>query len=325
MKSKIMTGFFIAAVLLIQSATVISNGSNVHKDGQSTESAQTPPPGIMFSTILNNVGVTANNGWFQLGNQMQNVFMPDGSTGKVVLSKSDGSEFCHWEWTLDTFGLRPPYKLFAFKQPLNPDGSNFDQMNMKITTPGNYQLDFFRGETKFYTFPFSVSKLEPENPFDGTTAYFVDGAWNDWGYLLYSDANPEQNLIWKIWLRERSFGHKDRKVRVEIVRDADRKLICQNRENMTFSFRKDWVRYSFDMINPPIKTSGGAYFKAKDLLAVDGAYTLKMTIDSQVYGTWKFRVAGGKLNYTDRTERGKAGSLNFVEGGKDAWWYERVK
>ncbi len=282
-------------------------------------------PGIMFSTLLNNVSVNARSGWLKLGNQMQNVFMPDGSTGKAVLSKTGGAEFCHWEWTLDEFGLKPPYKLFSFKQPLKPGGGNFDVRELKLTTPGSYTLDFFKGETKMYTFPFSVTTLEPADPFDGQTMYFAEGPWNDWGYLNYRDADPENNLLWKIWLREKSFKRADHKIKIEIVRDSDRKLICQTRDGMTFSFQNEWVRHEFDMVNPPVKTSGGAYFKAKDLLAVDGGYTLTMTMDGKEYGKWKFKVVGGKPEYTGRTVRGSADALTFVEGGKDAFWYERVK
>ena len=301
-----------------------SGGTNRIANGDITKisAVQEYPPGIMFSTLLKNVAVNASGGYFKLGNQMQNVFLPEGSTGKVVLSRAGGSEFCHWKWTLDGFGLRPPYKLFAFKQPLNPDGSNFDISNMKLTVAGDYVIDFYIGEKRFYTFPFSVKTLEPANPFDGKTMYFTDGAWNDWGYLYYPDANPEQNLIWKVFLRERSFKRTSHKVNVEITRDNGNKLICQSRPNTTHSFRNDWVRYDFDMVNPPVKTSGGAYFKAKDLLKVDGGYTLTMKIDGALYGKWKFKVIGGKFNYTGKTVRG-ADPLTFVEGGKDAWWYKR--
>ena len=286
---------------------------------------QTYSPGIMFSTLLENVNVNARGGYFKLGNQMQNVFVPDGSTGRAVLSRANGTEFCHWKWDLDTFGLRPPYKLFSFKNPLNPDGSNFDYSNMKLTQPGKYVMDFYIGEKRFYTFDFSVRTVEPANPFDGATLYLTDGPWNDWGYLFYPDADPSQNLIWKVWLREATHTRASHKVRVEIVRDKDKKLICQSRENTSYSFRNDWVRYSFDMVNPPVKTSGGAYFKAKDLLAVDGGYTLTMKIDGAVYGVWKFRVEGGKFNHTGQTVRGTADPMTFVEGGKDAFWYKREK
>ncbi len=281
------------------------------------------PPGIMFSTLLDNVKVNANGGYFKLGNQMQNVFMPDGATGKLVLSRANGTEFCHWNWKLDGFGLRPPYKLFGFLNPLNQDGTFFDYSKMKLTEPGDYKLDFYLGDKRFYTFGFRVRTVEPANPFDGERLYLTDGPWNDWGYLFYGDADPSQNLLWKIWLREPTHERKSHDVRIEIVRDKDKKLICQSRENTSYRFQNDWVRYSFDMVNPPVKTSGGAYFKAQDLLAVDGGYTLTMKIDGAVYGTWKFRVEGGKPSYTGQTVRGTADPLTFVEGGKEAFWYER--
>ena len=285
--------------------------------------AQAYPPGIMFSTLLDNVNLVARDGSFRLGNQMQNVFMPDGATGKVVVTRGNGKEFGHWNWKLDGFGLRPPYKLFGFLQPLKPDGSVFDYSQIKINEPDNFTMDFFIGDKKFYTFPFSVRTVEPENPFDGKTIYLIDGAWNDWGYLYYADADPSQSLIWKIWMREPTHKRPRHEVRVAVVRDKDKKLICQSRENTTHSFRNEWVRIGFDLVNPPVKTSGGAYFKAQDLLAVDGGYTLTMKIDGTLYGTWKFAVEGGKLKYTGRTVRGTADTMTFVEGGKDAFWYKR--
>ncbi|MFZ1702531.1 MAG: hypothetical protein WBO10_07020 [Pyrinomonadaceae bacterium] len=322
------------SLIIVLSISGSSAAEKANTDGNTVKGAvpeakgvpdrfQQYPPGIMFATLLNSVKVNSRDGWLRLGNQMQNVFMPDGSTGKVVLSKADGSQICYWEWGLDGFGLKPPYKLFGFKQPAKPGGSRLEMADQKLTQPGKYVLDFYRGENKFYTFPFSIKTLSPDNAFDGNAIYLVDGAWNDWGYLFYSEADPEQNLVWKVWLRETEFTKKDHKVRIEVTRDKDKKLICQNRENTTNRFQHDWVRYDFDLVNPPVKTSGGAYFKAKDMLAVDGAYTLRMTMDGKPHGVWKFSVAGGKLNYTGKTVRGTADTMTFVEGGKDAWWYLR--
>lgn len=328
--------FAVWLVLLIcglASAAEYSNKVNkankikgIETNGKRTESVfpQTYPPGIMFSTLLENVKLLARDGSFRLGNQMQNVFMPDGKTGKAVISKSDGKTLFYWDWKLDTFGLKPPYKLFGFQQPLNPDGSRLEYTKLKLTEPGDYRVDFNIGENKFYTMPFSVRILEPSDPFDGEKRYLLDGPWNDWGYLYYANAEPTQNLVWKIWMREASFKQPDHKVTVDVVRDKDKKLICQSRPNTTKNFRNEWVRHEFDLVNPPVQTSGGAYFKAQDLLSVDGGYTLTMKIDGVQYGVWKFNITGGKPAYTGQTVRGTADSLTFIEGGKDAFWYKRV-
>ncbi|QQS42039.1 MAG: hypothetical protein IPM63_03590 [Acidobacteriota bacterium] len=281
------------------------------------------PPGVMYATLLDNVTVIAKTGEFRLKNKMQNVFVPEGATGRAVLS-SGGKEVWHWDWKTDAFGLRPPYKLFGFSQPFNPDGSLVSYDDLKLTKPGDYVFDLYLGNEKMYTMPFSLRVKQPDDPFDGGALYLTDGPWNDWGYLFYSEADPEQNLAWKIWLRAEENSSTRKEIRVEVKRDKDGKLICENRRNTSTSLRSDWVRHSFDLVNPPVKTSGGAYFKAKDLLAVDGGYTLTMTVEGKPYGTWKFKVAGGKLSHTGRTVRGEADPLRFIEGGKDAWWYSKV-
>ncbi|MCO6510590.1 MAG: hypothetical protein J5I65_07330 [Aridibacter famidurans] len=281
------------------------------------------PPGVMYATLLDNVTVIAKTGEFRLKNKMQNVFVSEGATGRAVLS-SGGKEVWHWDWKTDAFGLRPPYKLFGFSQPFHPDGSLVSYDDLKLTKPGDYVFDLYLGSEKIYTMPFSVRVKQPDDPFDGGALYLTDGPWNEWGYLFYSEADPEQNLAWKIWLRAEENSSTRKEIRVEVKRDKDGKLICENRRNTSTSLRSDWVRHSFDLVNPPVKTSGGAYFKAKDLLAVDGGYTLTMTVEGKPYGTWKFRVEGGKLNHTGRTVRAGADPLTFIEGGKDAWWYSKV-
>ena len=80
-----------------------------------------------------------------------------------------------------------------------------------------------------------------------------------------------------------------------------------------------------DMIFPPKGSSGGGYFKAKDLVGTDGKYKLTMKLDGKSYGEWKFAVSGGKPVPVGRAARGKADPLSFVEGGRDAFWFEQVK
>lgn len=316
--------FLIAGLAVAAAHSDKTEGGEINGNRHESVFPQTFPPGIMYSTLLDNVNLLARDGSFRLGNKMQNIFMPDGKTGTAVVSKSDGKTVFYWDWKLDTFGLKPPYKLFGFQQALNADGSRVEYPQIKLTEPGAYKIDFLIGEKKFYTMPFSVRILESADPFDGNKRYLFDGPWNDWGYLYYADADPSQNLVWKIWMREASFKQPRHKVSVDVVRDKDKKLICQSRQNTSKSFRNEWVRHSFDLVNPPVKTSGGGYFKAQDLLSVDGGYTLTIKIDGVQYGVWKFNITGGKPAYTGQTVRGIADPLTFVEGGKDAFWYKRV-
>lgn len=280
----------------------------------------TYPPGIMFAGLLNNLHFQSENGFFNLGNQMQAVFLPEGTKGHVLLKKADGSEICKYPFSLEL--IKAPYMRFDFLQPINLKTGQ-SSPNMVMKEPGYYVLEFYADNALFYKFPFGISKVSSEDPFAGGDVYVLEGAWSDWAYLFYSEANPEQSLVWKVWLRHKGRGEKDLKIKIEVTRDKDKKLICTSRGDMTHSVRAEWVRFEFDLINPMELTSGGAYFKAKDLLAVDGGYTLTMKIDGKIYGVWKFNIAGGKLQPVGQAERGKANPLTFIEGGKDAFWFKK--
>ncbi|MBW2264540.1 MAG: hypothetical protein JRG91_21450 [Deltaproteobacteria bacterium] len=282
------------------------------------------PPGIMFSTLLDNVKMQSGTGYFMIDNKLQAVFIPDKSSGSILLSKADGAKLYRYDWEGEL--IKQPYVRLAIKgtTDLKKGEKVYDYPVLGV---GDYVLDFFLGEDRFYTYPFSVSKKASPDPFLGGDLFFLEGAWSDWSYLYYSNADPEKNLIWKVWLRHQSHEvvRKDADIHIEIIggKGKKKKVLCQSRPNKSYSLPRDWARFSFDMVNPPVKTSGGEYFKAKDLLAKDGKYTLVMKLDGKAYGKWKFEVKGGKLQYTGLTERGKADPLTFIEGGRDAWWYRK--
>jgi len=278
------------------------------------------PPGLSYSSVLNGVKLLSKKAQFRL-HHIQATFLPgDNPAGYTILRTADGKEICRFNWKSQK--LKEPYRLLDFWEVTDLRSGKKVPGGLALSQPGDYVLDFYLPDEHFYTFPFSISKLSGADPFAGGDFLFLDGDWSKWGYLYYRDADPTKSLQWKVWLRNKEAKpNADVKIRIEVKRDGDGALVCTNRKNMTFGLRPEWVRAEFDLIFPMEGTSGGRYFKAKDLLVTDGAYTLTMKIDDKPYGTWKFAVAAGKLNYTGRTERGKADPLTFIEGGRDAWWY----
>ena len=193
----------------------------------------------------------------------------------------------------------------------------------RIALPdGDYTLDFYLKSGKFYSFPFSVAGVIGGAGAGKST--LLNGDWNNWGYLLYAGADPDQQLVWKVWLRSGTPG-RDQGFKVSVVTTPLEKsrLMCTSRPNVTTSVRTEWDRREFDFIHPMQGTSGGAMFYARELLGADGAYTLKMDIDGRHYGTWRFRVQGGRLVKTGRADPATADPLRFIDGGADAWWYCR--
>jgi hypothetical protein len=281
-------------------------------------------PGLSFSSVLNGVDLLAKDGQFRL-HHIQATFLPDDcKEGFTVLRTADGTEICQFDWRPET--LEKPYSLLGLYKTTDLRNGENVAGGLPLGTPGDYVLDFYLPTEHFYTFPFSVAKIGGDDPFGAGQCYTPNGAWQDWGYLFYSEAKPDQNLEWKVWLRNEGCDEKSIQVRVEITRDQDGELVCTSREGTTYSVQPKWTRIAFGMVFPEGKdVPFGTYFKAKDLLETDGAYTLTMKIGDQTYGVWKFAVEGGKLNYTGRTVRGEADPLTFIEGGRDAWWYAKEK
>lgn len=281
-------------------------------------------PALLHSTVLNGIVVDPGTGNLRF-DQMQALYLPEPPMGShepraedparrlwAVLSTAEGAEVARLDFWTDKVEAQT-WVLTAYSLSTPSQGNLGSQQQIKLE-PGDYVLDFHLSSGRFYSYPFSV-ELAGEK-------HLVSGDWNSWGYLLYAGANPEEALVWKVWLRRNETGNRDGvDTRVEIVRERDGKVVATSRPDMHQDFRDVWVRYSFDLIHPMQGTSGGAYMKAADLLSQDGDYQLRMSVDGAKYGTWKFQVAGGKLRLAGRADRDTADPLTFVYGGKDAFWY----
>jgi hypothetical protein len=220
--------------------------------------------------------------------------------------------------------MPPPYRLIAFKDALGPDGTLLNYSDSRLSEPGRYVLDFYLNDQKFFTYPFAFRIEKPDDPSDGDALYLTDGAWNDWGYLYYSRADQQSNLMWKIFLRDKDHKKTFHSIDVRIKRDSDGELVSQSREDRTYRLSHDWVRQDLVLVSPKAASGDVKFSRAKDLLGEDGAYTLTMELDGKPYGIWKFIVRRGKLNYEGRTVREDADPVTFIEGGTDAFWYRRL-
>ena len=271
-------------------------------------SAQEYPPGLSYAAVLNGVNMIPKDGRIIM-NHIQGVFIPVDSKGYISLCTEDGTEKFRYDFRVTR--LKEPYALLEI-------GGIYH-----ITETGKYKMDFYLEDKKFYTFPFEVTKLTSSDPFDGGPLYFLEGDWSRWAYLYYADANPERPLVWKIWLRNKGMEiNKDAVIKIELAKEGSAP-IAVSRKSTSHRLRQQWTRIEFDFVRPVEGVSDGEMIRAKDLLKTDGNYTVKMTINNDLYGIWKFSVSGGKIQTAGRTVRGKADPLTFIEGGRDAFWLEK--
>lgn len=272
-------------------------------------------PGMSYSTVLNGVKLfQSETGVVSLGAEnFLTSFLEKDTEGKIILKSGDGTELINNKFVAE--GDRKPFKLVNI----------WGNTRLKLTE-GDYTVEWEVNGATYFKFPFSITKIAGENPFESGDKYFLEGDWADWGYFYYSDAKTDKELNWKVWLRNKSLqNEKDIKVKIMVTNDKTKKLICVSRENVTHTLRNDWTRFQFDMVFPPGQEKYGSYFKAIDLLKNDGDYTLKMEIDGVEYGKWRFSIKDSKFVLRGRSDRKTADPLTFIEGGLDAFWYEREK
>lgn len=289
-------------------------------------------PSIMWGSLLGGATMYSNTGNFTLAGfeRITAVFLPtpqneayypynpaDGAQFWGILSAADGTQLARYDFWAQQ---RPaPYWVVDDMWAKNPATDESIETRQVPLPPGDYTVDFFLPTGRFYTFSFSVTKIDSDDPFRPQTYWFLEGPWRDWGCLTYADADPEQTLYWTISLRNKGReASKDAAIQIAITRDADGATVCGTRTGMSWTLAREWKSMNFEMVRPDQTP-----LRAADLLARDGPYTLRMMLDGEVYGTWKFRVAGGQLQYAGRTVRGSVDPLQFIEGGRTQWWYIR--
>ena len=297
-------------------------------------SAADDPPGLLHSTVLNGVNMHHDTGELYLRN-VQAASLPQAESDKsiygynpdtggklwaILTRKNDeGTKLARYDFYANL--LKEPFwhlNSYRLTDLRTDEQSSIGRLKLD---PGDYVLDFFLESGRFYTYPFTVSTVG-----DGGFS-FLDGDWNDWGYLYYYGADPGNSIQWKIWLRHKGTEKsKTVKIRIGVMRESENnKLVATNRPNMSFDLRPEWNRFEFDLIEPMQGTSGGRQLNARDIVGVDGTYVLKMVVDEQDYGIWRFEVKDGKPQPAGRTVREEADPLTFVDGGGDAFWYGRAE
>lgn len=291
------------------------------------------PPRLLFSRLLAGVQMNATAGTLSIDTLMcynlpqptdPNKYYPynadDGDKLWAILADASGIELGRFDFTAN----KQDENIWVLNQqrftPLG-EGAQSGAMEAKLA-PGKYVLDFHVAAGRFYTFPFEVTQVATSSA--GGTHSYLEGDWSNWGYIYYQGADTTQPLVWKVFLRHKGPSYRaDKKVEVEITRDADGKLIATYRPDVTRSLEARWIRHDLDLIHPMQGTGGGAYMTGGDLVGRDGGYTLKMKMDGQHYATWRFTVQGGKVVLAGRAAP-EADPLTCVFGGPDAWWCERA-
>lgn len=287
-------------------------------------------PGVSFWSLLGEVGIGYADGHLHM-EKLYAICLPQPKSpgdsnyayspeqgGKLttVIKSADGQSLGTYVWSAESIGglwELSNYKVLGGYESLKP------------LAAGSYMLEFQIEGAPFYRFPFSVSSLPGDDPYQAAgTRWFIDGAWNDYGNVFYQRNDPQSTFRFTTWVRDK-VGHaqpRSAPYLAHLVRTKDGKVLGEDKGTL----RLDPQWRQLDVYFQP-GASLPDKLKAADVLAQDGAYRVTLSIDGKPYGAYAFTVTGGKIDLqgpqTDKTPPAQR-IVDYLYGGKyRSWWIRR--
>jgi hypothetical protein len=288
-------------------------------------------PGVSFWSLLGEVGVGYSDPHLHI-EKLYAVCLPEPKTpsdsnyayspdqgGKLssVIRSADGQSLGTHVWSAENIsGLweLSNYKILGGYETLKP------------LAAGSYTLEFQIEGAPFYRFPFSVSSVPSDDPYQAAgTRWFIDGAWNDYGNVFYQRNDPQSTFRFTTWVRDK-VGHAQQRsapYTAQLVRKKDGKVLGEDKG--TLRLDPHWGQ--LDVYFAPVGGSASEHIKAADVLAQDSDYRVALSIDGKAYGAYTFTVSGGAIQLQGlQTEKTPPMNriVDYLYGGKyRSWWIKR--
>ena len=293
----------------------------------------TPPctPGVNFGSLIGAVNVGYGDGRLNIGElyavclampakpSVSNYpYDPDqGGKLSTLLKDASGQVLTTYVWYAERIGglwEMSRYKIVGGYEAVKP------------LAAGNYLLEFAVDGQQFSRFPFSVTIVKSDDPYQPSgNRYFIEGPWNEYGNLFYQRNDPKSSMTFTTWVREKSGRETKRSVpyRVKLIRVNDGSVLGE--ESSTLRLEPRWLRASL-FFRPP--GDQNSFLKASEVLNRDGAYSIRFEIDGNLYGEYPFTVKGGQIPLQGRQIRETTDPMDYitdyVSGGRyTSWWIRR--
>lgn len=164
---------------------------------------------------------------------------------------------------------------------------------------GEYSLAFYLDGKAITSFDFTITIEKSGDAFQPASTYYVDGPWNELGFLQVVNGDPDTPLTFKFWTRQQtSTPDNNMKASVqlfrgeELVADAGAGAVAWT----------EWSLKEFSFRYPDAQ--GGQKFSTADLLKNDGSYVIRVKFDDQLHGYYAVEVRGGEVVPHDRQAMG---------------------
>lgn len=297
--------------------------------------AQTPQPctpGITFHSLLESVEVGYQSGRLGVSRlygvclpspakQSTSAFEYDPDVGgklTMLVKTADGRQLNTYVWYGESIGglwELSRYKVIGGYESVKP------------LSTGNYVLEFTANDKLFYRFPFSVVEGKNEDPYQPPgTRYFIEGPWNEYGNIFYQRNDPESPFKLTLWLHDKA-GKESKTLtpyELKLLSGRDGKVIAE--DSGSFRLEPRWQKA--DLLLRAVGGDKNSYLKAGTVLASDGPYAFRLTVNGKPYGNYPFEVKGGRIQFQGKQLLEKTDPLVAIverlSGGRyNSWWVKR--
>ncbi len=276
-----------------------------------------PKPAPVFSDLLSNVHLR-DKGQFKPASIY--AYFLSGEKGQLKVLHN-GKEIAEFSFRIEPYTV-PKYTIDGFELV---KGKN-DSLGLMLKEAGKYELAYYSGGTKFYSFPFELIIKSSGDPYKPKKLMLLNGAWNNYAFLRKTSNESHGKWEFRVFMRSDDGSYQQTKGQVLMVRDKDKKVVAVG----SSGFRREgrWTRQDMTLQKPGKKNPKGEYYSNQDFYAnrdklEDGAYTLNFNTDGKLYGAYKFMVKNGDIQVQGRQIRESTDPLSFIEGGGREFWMKK--
>lgn len=287
-----------------------------------TRNAKLPPPALLYSDLLNATQSSAiwRSGRLQVDGPIRALFLPSYRTDQSIYSYNpdSGAKLAHVMRRAD--GTVVDTQFYNGQQQQAPYWALHPGVPPEDPLPaGDYTMEWYLEGDLFYRFPFTVRVEEGSDPYNPEARTYFEGPWEDHAYLYVP--NPNSTPMFSIWLRDTAAGPgdwKEHQLNISVKRGGKEVAYWPNPNGGAHPVDlKPW----WDRLDVALDDAGTDVFYARDL--ADGAYTVTVTMDGAVYGTYGFAVRGGTIQHQGRQVRSGTDPLDYIEGGPERFFMKR--
>jgi len=287
-----------------------------------------PFPSLLYSDLLKSMSdqVIWEHGKLRFFERVRFTFLPDfndpqhiaaynPSSGAYLISQiTDASgnavQTVNWE------ARREAFPIWVGQAVSNSDPA--------ALAAGPYSLSFMIDGKKFWSMDFDVVQSGSASAYE-QGQYLLEGPWAEWAYIYVPNGNLSQAPTFNLFLRDadaRPGNWTEQVVVVEIYRDGE--LVAQHGHNAGASrpasivqAKPWWIAHEFSL-----RSADDDGFVAASELAAAGDYEVRVTINEEVWGNYRYS-ADGTLPRPPRQDRETDDPTSFLEGLNDRFYIAR--